>query len=421
MRTYRREVAGSAWWMLVSARTTRQTRRSEKGQSLVELALVLPIFILLLMAAGEYGLTLREQGALTQALQQAAQYLAYHPAISGCPSGALGWNASTTGGCAGYLSKIEASPYNDVTATGTFSCASEFPVVSTMASSVGCSTTTSTTSCAQEYGTLHNIALGSVGYLNALTNYAQANPTAPRQTIYGECSSYIVASYLQEHGFNAPGMSVAVLFSSNTFNQQQDVISVTYPYQLVLPLFDRINACPSSTNAYGVSYPRGALCIGVSVSVTAATEAPTIVAVAPGTDGSYNNQSGHSPPTVYWTPPYNPTSASLTYNLYNCVMENPLSACATDPAVDVHETGQTGVTTATSLCSATDPTSICSTSDALCTSTNCEHGTYSYEVTAVQPDTSDASTNQGYGIQSPRSQYVYPNSSGTMQSGGPGS
>src|SRR5690348_6130024 len=78
-----------------------RVRRAQKGQSLVELALVLPIFVLLLMAAGEFGIALREQTSLTQVLQQAAHYLADHPATSGCPSGAAGWSTSMT--CNQYL------------------------------------------------------------------------------------------------------------------------------------------------------------------------------------------------------------------------------------------------------------------------------------------------------------------------------
>jgi hypothetical protein len=57
-----------------------------KGQSLTELALALPILLLFLLGAINLGLALRAQTSLTQATQQAAQYLMNHPPAT-CTSG----------------------------------------------------------------------------------------------------------------------------------------------------------------------------------------------------------------------------------------------------------------------------------------------------------------------------------------------
>ncbi len=67
--------------LLIGALRTRRTRlrRDQNGQSLTELALTLPIVTLFLLGAVNLGLALRAHTSLTQATQQAAQFLIHHP------------------------------------------------------------------------------------------------------------------------------------------------------------------------------------------------------------------------------------------------------------------------------------------------------------------------------------------------------
>lgn len=54
--------------------------RTQRGQSLTELALFIPVLILFVLGAANFGLALRADTDLTQVTQQAAQYLVNHPA-----------------------------------------------------------------------------------------------------------------------------------------------------------------------------------------------------------------------------------------------------------------------------------------------------------------------------------------------------
>ena len=68
-------------------RTLHSLRRPvavKQGQSLTELALLLPILLLSLLGAGNLGFALQQQTSLTQVTQQAAQYLLANPAPTTC-------------------------------------------------------------------------------------------------------------------------------------------------------------------------------------------------------------------------------------------------------------------------------------------------------------------------------------------------
>src|SRR5262249_29735929 len=57
------------------------------GQSLVELALILPILLIIMLGALNLGLAIRAQLQLAQLSQQAAQYLVHHPTYSDADAG----------------------------------------------------------------------------------------------------------------------------------------------------------------------------------------------------------------------------------------------------------------------------------------------------------------------------------------------
>jgi Flp pilus assembly protein TadG len=104
-------------------------RLNEKGQSLVEFALVVPILLLLVVGIAEFGRAWMTQNILTGAAREAVR-LAAVPAPGG------GWNgsAATTRGnqilvSAGIATTVSvqdaASPFGDVTATVNYN----FPVL----------------------------------------------------------------------------------------------------------------------------------------------------------------------------------------------------------------------------------------------------------------------------------------------------
>ena len=67
-------------------------RGTGQGQSLVDLALVLPIFLLTMLGVASLGMALYQQTSLSQTTQQAAQYLVEHPITtdSHCSASAIG-------------------------------------------------------------------------------------------------------------------------------------------------------------------------------------------------------------------------------------------------------------------------------------------------------------------------------------------
>jgi hypothetical protein len=201
---------------------------------------------------------------------------------------------------------------------------------------------------------------------SACTKYG----TPMNNTSYGECTADIITSYLNAHGFPATAVSASVTFSS-TNNQQVDTITVTYPYQIILPIVDQINLCQGN-NPNGVAYPPGSLCLGARVSTVAAVEAPSGLTVSKGSGGTYN------PAVIAWIAPYNPAGVTLQYNVYSHPCE-----CDADLTATPNLQGTSGT-------SATDT----------CAPVACDPNHYYYEVTAVQPETNGGSA--GIGVESPR-------------------
>lgn len=90
----------------VPRRTLHSLRRPaavKQGQSLTELALLLPILLLSLLGAGNLGFALQQQTALTQAAQQAAQYLLQNPAPITCGLTTNNYQTCTENQVASYL------------------------------------------------------------------------------------------------------------------------------------------------------------------------------------------------------------------------------------------------------------------------------------------------------------------------------
>ena len=101
---------------------------SERGQSLVEFALVVPLLLLLVIGIAEFGRAWMTQNVITGAVREAARIAAVQ-----APGG--GWNGSAaitrgnqilaSAGIATTVSVQDPGPYGDVAATVTFN----FPVV----------------------------------------------------------------------------------------------------------------------------------------------------------------------------------------------------------------------------------------------------------------------------------------------------
>jgi TadE-like protein len=64
----------------------RQVRGSRRGQSLVEFALVFPIFLLVVMGIVVLGLTIFYTQEVTNAAREAARYAAIHSSTAQCPT-----------------------------------------------------------------------------------------------------------------------------------------------------------------------------------------------------------------------------------------------------------------------------------------------------------------------------------------------
>jgi Flp pilus assembly protein TadG len=90
--------------------------KDRQGQSLTELALTLPVVLLFLLGAANLGLALRAHTSLTQATQQAAQFLIHHPSV----------NCTTVNNCAAANAAVvqqymAANGFSNTTATVGFS------------------------------------------------------------------------------------------------------------------------------------------------------------------------------------------------------------------------------------------------------------------------------------------------------------
>ena len=61
-------------------------RRSPRGQTLVETALVLPLFLMVVLGVIVLGIGLFYQQQITNAAREAARYAAIHSATADCPT-----------------------------------------------------------------------------------------------------------------------------------------------------------------------------------------------------------------------------------------------------------------------------------------------------------------------------------------------
>jgi len=129
----------------------RKTRKNEKGQSLVEFALVVPLLLLLVVGIFEFGRAWMTKNIMTGAAREAARIAAVE-----APGG--GWNGLVAETRANHILDNAAiattvsvlnpgSPYGDVTATVTYN----FPVISGLIPGLENITLTSTTTMRREY------------------------------------------------------------------------------------------------------------------------------------------------------------------------------------------------------------------------------------------------------------------------------
>jgi Flp pilus assembly protein TadG len=176
---------------------------AQRGQSFTELALFVPVFVLIILGAANFGFALRAHTNLTQVTQQAAQYLLNHPANGTC-------------------------------------------------------------------------------------------------TPYAQCTANVVTTYLGAHGF--ANATATVSFQQTPDGVQKDVISVSYPFNMTLPVPGMISA----------GAMRGStLSLGATASTIAATAAPTITQVTQ--LGSGVNTTD----TITWNPPLNPAGVTLKYRVFS--------------------------------------------------------------------------------------------------------
>ena len=110
------------------AERIRKTQENEKGQSLVEFALVVPLLLLLVIGIAEFGRAWMAQNVLTGAVREAARIAAVQApggGWNGLAATARGNQVLASAGIATTVSVLDPGPYGDVTATVTYN----FPVV----------------------------------------------------------------------------------------------------------------------------------------------------------------------------------------------------------------------------------------------------------------------------------------------------
>jgi Flp pilus assembly protein TadG len=71
-------------------------RRRQRGQSLVEFAIVLPVFMFLLMGIVDFGRVVWAQNSLAAAAREAARFAIVHGSEAACPVGPLPTDGSVT-------------------------------------------------------------------------------------------------------------------------------------------------------------------------------------------------------------------------------------------------------------------------------------------------------------------------------------
>ena len=77
--------------------TTRQMRSSERGQSVVELALLLPFLLVLVLGVVDLGMGFRTYIGLTNAAREGARWVAIHPTDPGGAITRIGVEAGRVG------------------------------------------------------------------------------------------------------------------------------------------------------------------------------------------------------------------------------------------------------------------------------------------------------------------------------------
>jgi Flp pilus assembly protein TadG len=110
------------------ARRIRDTWKNEKGQSLVEFALVVPLLLLLVIGIAEFGRAWMTQNILTGAVREAARIAVVQASGGGWNGAAAEARGNQILASAGIVTTvsvpIQATQYGDVTATVTYN----FPV-----------------------------------------------------------------------------------------------------------------------------------------------------------------------------------------------------------------------------------------------------------------------------------------------------
>jgi len=84
------------------------SRRSTRGQALVEFALVAPIFLLVVFAIIEFGWYVYQVQTLNEAVREGSRYAIVHGSTSLCPSGPMPGLPAAPNSCDPSGAKIEA-------------------------------------------------------------------------------------------------------------------------------------------------------------------------------------------------------------------------------------------------------------------------------------------------------------------------
>ncbi len=79
--------------LTILKRITRRTSKGEDGQSLLEFALVLPIFLLVLFAIIDFGMAFHAWIAVTSSAREGGRLGAVHPSLSGAGSPCDGYGS----------------------------------------------------------------------------------------------------------------------------------------------------------------------------------------------------------------------------------------------------------------------------------------------------------------------------------------
>ena len=100
------------------------SRRRERGQSLVELALILPVFLILTLAVVDFGMALRAYVTVTNAAREGARY-----AVVDCDSSSdiTSIKSKVVDSSSGLLTAADVSLDADSSSSGNQDCTSTLP------------------------------------------------------------------------------------------------------------------------------------------------------------------------------------------------------------------------------------------------------------------------------------------------------